>query len=54
MPELAKMISNDIEFIPPHDGKSAMTRADIGLAGIVLGWIPEMKPEDYFSSEKKA
>ncbi len=49
--ELAKMISNDIEFIPPRDGEAAMTLADVSLAGKSLGWVPELELEDYLKNE---
>jgi len=38
--ELAKMISDDLEFIPKRDGEAEITYADNRKAGEILGWRP--------------
>ncbi len=39
--ELAKMISNDVQFIPKREGEADITFADISKAKSILGWTPE-------------
>lgn len=52
--ELAKMISNDIQFIPKREGEADVTFADISKAQHILGWIPEQRLADYINSELKS
>jgi UDP-glucose 4-epimerase len=45
--ELAKMISNDYEFIPPREGEAEITFADIAKAKAVLNWHPSSDLKNY-------
>jgi UDP-glucose 4-epimerase len=45
--ELAKMISNNVKFIPPRLGEARETLADNTKACNELGWYPKIKLEDY-------
>lgn len=47
--ELARMISNKIEFIEPRIGESKETLADNLKASTILGWKPQKRIEDYIS-----
>jgi UDP-glucose 4-epimerase len=49
--ELAKMISDKIEFIPKREGEAYITYADITKAKTVLNWYPTHKLDDYLKSE---
>jgi len=48
--ELAKMISDDYEFIPKREGEAEITYADVSKAKTILGWEPEYKLTDYINS----
>lgn len=48
--DLAKMISDDFEFIPKREGESEITYADVSKAKEILGWEPEYGLEDYIKS----
>ena len=45
--ELAKMISDKIEFIPKREGEADITFADISKAKKILRWCPEYKLGDF-------
>jgi UDP-glucose 4-epimerase len=45
--ELAKMISNNVKFIPPRLGEARETLADNTKVCNELGWYPKIKLEDY-------
>jgi UDP-glucose 4-epimerase len=49
--ELAKMISNEIEFIPPRPGESRISLADPHKTIYSLGWKPTTKLEDYIKEQ---
>ena len=48
--ELARMISDNISFIPERPGEMRETLADNSKIKRVLGWEPSVKLEDYISS----
>ncbi len=45
--ELAKMISDMIEFVPAREGEAEITFADISKAKVSLEWYPDYKLSDY-------
>ncbi len=47
--ELAKMISDNYEFVPPRMGEAQITFADISKANTVLKWDPAHSIEDYIT-----
>ncbi|MEM9052265.1 MAG: NAD-dependent epimerase/dehydratase family protein [Bacteroidota bacterium] len=49
--ELAKMISDNYEFIPKREGEAEITYADVSKAKNVLGWEPGYDLETYIKSE---
>lgn len=49
---LAKLISDDIVFIPQRDGECKETLADINKAKMLLSWEPEIKLEDWIAENK--
>ena len=49
--DLAKMISDRIEFIPKRDGEAEITFADITKARKILGWEPTIKLNDYIKGQ---
>lgn len=49
--ELARMISNKIEFIPERPGESRETLADNIKAYLVLRWAPNKYIEDYIKEQ---
>ena len=49
--ELAEMISDSIEFIPPRIGESRVTLADTTKSSTVLKWAPQRKLEDYIQAQ---
>lgn len=51
--ELAKMISNDYEFIPKREGEAEITYADVTKAKEIMGWEPEYDLESYIKSVLK-
>jgi UDP-glucose 4-epimerase len=51
--ELARMISDDIEYIPKRDGEAEITFADISKARRILNWTPAAKLEEYLEKELK-
>ncbi len=48
--DLAKKVSNKIEFISKRDGESEITLADISKAKRILSWSPEMNLDNYINS----
>jgi UDP-glucose 4-epimerase len=50
--DLAKMMSDRIEFIAKREGESAITFADISKARKVLGWEPKYRLEDFLNEKK--
>jgi UDP-glucose 4-epimerase len=50
--ELAKMISNEYEFIPKRDGEADITFADATKTRFVLGWEPEHDMLTYIQANK--
>lgn len=50
--DLAKMISNDIEFIDKREGEAEITFADITKASKILNWYPQYKLTDYLNKIK--
>jgi len=51
--ELAKMISDNYEFIPKRPGEADITCADISKAKKILGWEPIYNLKDYIKNELK-
>ncbi|MBS1652569.1 MAG: NAD-dependent epimerase/dehydratase family protein [Bacteroidetes bacterium] len=51
--ELAKMITNEYEFIPKREGESEITFADITKAKEVLGWTSDKNLKDYILEKIK-
>lgn len=51
---LAKMISEQYEFIAKREGEAEITFADITKAERGLGWRPEYKIEEYLAHFKKS
>ncbi|MCX8080352.1 MAG: GDP-mannose 4,6-dehydratase [Bacteroidia bacterium] len=49
--ELAKMISDNYEFIPKREGEAEITFADISKAQKILGWKPTVQLHDYIRKE---
>ncbi|MCO6494379.1 MAG: NAD-dependent epimerase/dehydratase family protein [Bacteroidetes bacterium] len=49
--DLAKMISNEIEFIPKREGESEITYADITKAKEYLDWSPKFELVDFINDE---
>lgn len=49
--DLAKMISEDYEFIDARPGEAEMTLADISRAKSLLGWSPDEELTNYIQSE---
>lgn len=49
--EVAKMISEDITFLPPRIGEAYITHASIELAYEILGWKPEYQLSQYLLSQ---
>lgn len=47
--ELAKMISDDIKFIPPRQGEARITLANNSKIRQTFGWNPSVKIEDYIA-----
>lgn len=45
--DLAKMVSDNIEYLPQRKGEPMDTLADITKAKELLGWRPTMKLEDW-------
>lgn len=52
--DLARMISDKIEFIPKREGEADITFADTSKARRILGWEPKHKLEDYLKQELSA
>ncbi|MFN8711773.1 MAG: NAD-dependent epimerase/dehydratase family protein [Bacteroidota bacterium] len=52
--DLARMISDNIEFIPKREGEADITFADTSKAQRILGWEPKHKLEDYLKQELNA
>ena len=48
--EIASMISDNIEYIPPRLGESRITLAHISRIKGALGWEPKIKLEDWIES----
>lgn len=46
--QIAKFISDNIEYVPQRPGEARHTLADISLAKRVLDWEPKHRLEDYF------
>ena len=44
---IAKMISNDIEYLPERQGEVKATLADIKKIKLILGWNPNMNLENW-------
>jgi UDP-glucose 4-epimerase len=51
--DLARMISDRVEFIPKRDGEAAITYANVDKAKAMLGWHPTEKLEDFIKNELK-
>lgn len=51
--ELARTISDSIEFIAKREGEAEITFADVRKANTVLGWKPTHNLSDYIASELK-
>ncbi len=51
--DLAAMISDRAEYIPPRDGEASITHASIDKAKKVLGWEPIHELEDYIEERKE-
>jgi nucleoside-diphosphate-sugar epimerase len=51
--ELARTISESIEFIEKREGEAEITFADVRKANSILGWKPTHKLSDYIASELK-
>lgn len=49
--DLAKLISEDIVFIPPREGECRETLADISKIKKDLNWEPKINIADYFSNK---
>jgi UDP-glucose 4-epimerase len=49
--DLARMISDDVAFIPKREGEAEITYANVQKAGDVLGWFPSEKLEDFVKNE---
>lgn len=45
--DLAKMISNNYEFVPAREGEAQITFADISKAKSLFNWEPQYKIENY-------
>jgi UDP-glucose 4-epimerase len=45
--ELAKLISNNIKFIPARIGEARATLADIKKINSAIGWLPSLSVEDW-------
>jgi len=50
--DLAKMISDDFDFIPKREGEAEITFADVTKAKNILGWSPTYFIGDYIKKEK--
>ena len=48
--EIANMISDNIEYIPPRLGEARVTLAHISRIKGTLGWEPKIKLEDWIES----
>lgn len=48
--EIAKIISNDITFIPQRPGEMRVTLADNSKARNILGWEPKVALEEYLAT----
>ncbi|MCZ4409297.1 NAD-dependent epimerase/dehydratase family protein [Cryomorphaceae bacterium 1068] len=48
--DLAKMISDEYEFIPLREGEAEITYSDVSKAKAVMGWEPEYDLESYIKS----
>ncbi|MCA6362430.1 MAG: NAD-dependent epimerase/dehydratase family protein [Bacteroidetes bacterium] len=49
--DVAKMISDNIEFIAKREGEADVTYADTAKAREILGWQPRYKLSDYLKNE---
>lgn len=49
--DLARMISDRIEFIPKREGEADITFADITKARTILNWSPSIRLESYIKEE---
>ncbi len=49
--DLAKMISDDYDFIAAREGEADITYADVSKAKKLLGWEPEFNLEAFIKSE---
>jgi UDP-glucose 4-epimerase len=47
--DLAKMISEQFEFIPAREGEAEITFADVTKAQSILHWEPQYKVQDYIN-----
>lgn len=52
--EIAKMISNNIEFIDERKGEAKLTLADVSKIKELLNWEPKIKINDYIRNQLKA
>lgn len=50
--DLAKMISDNYQFIPKREGESDITFADVSKAKKILNWSPKFEIETYLSQNK--
>ncbi len=51
--DLARMISDDFDFIPKREGEADITFADISKARAILGWSPTHRLDDYIRQETR-
>jgi UDP-glucose 4-epimerase len=50
--EIAKMISNNIIYLPPRLGEADITHASIKHAKEIFGWEPEFSLDNYLKTKK--
>jgi nucleoside-diphosphate-sugar epimerase len=50
--KLAKLISNNIVFIPQRDGECKETLADINKSKVMLSWEPKIKLKDWIDKNR--
>jgi UDP-glucose 4-epimerase len=50
--DLAKMISDKIEYIPKREGEADLTFASIEKAGTILNWRPVLSLKEYLKNER--
>jgi UDP-glucose 4-epimerase len=52
--DLAKLISDDIDFIPAREGEADITHADNAKARKVLGWTPQISLDAFLNQPQES